>query len=97
MSPVTVPDFKHCDDYIEDPDAPEVLRKFLDRARQPSHGMLNNKEPFPKLYADHQGKRVRVTMASRLGDVGISTNMNQEDGYEARVDVAALTNFRDIP
>lgn len=86
----------HCDDYINDPAAPAVLRKFLAFARAPAHGQLLPK-PHPRLYADHEGARVRVTMASRLGDVGITTQLDAEFGYEQRVLVTALTNFSEAP
>jgi len=86
----------HCDDYIDDPSAPEALRKFLGFARSPAHGLLSP-EPHPALYADHFGVRVRVTMASRLGDVGITTNHAAEHGYEKRVAVSQLCNFSEIP
>ena len=72
---------KHCDDYIDDPTQPEVLRKFLERARSPAHGMML-KEPFPKLFAVYngvdwrgvaKGDRVRIVMASRLASRTTST------------------------
>jgi len=89
-------DVKHCDDYIDDESAPEVLRRYLERARSPAHGMTST-EPFPVLFADHDGRRVRVTMASRLGDVGITTVLAAEHGYETRVAVEDLSNFGDAP
>jgi hypothetical protein len=92
--PVAEP--RHCDEYIDDPSAPEVLRKFLDRARAPAHGLLLP-DPFPILFADHEGQTYRVTMASRLGDVGITKNLDKDSGYELRVPVEVLTNFRDKP
>lgn len=36
---------------------------------------------------------VRVTMASFLGDLGIATRLDQENGYDTRVSVDALTDF----
>jgi hypothetical protein len=87
---------KHCDDYLNDEAAPAVLRAFLARARSPAHGALS-KDPYPRLFADYQGNRVRVTMASRFGDVGITTDFQVEDGYATRVHVAELTNFGDSP
>ena len=87
---------KHCDDYIVDETAPAVLRAFLMRARSPAHGAMS-KDRYPRLFADYQGKRVRVTLASRFGDVGITSSLQAEDGYETRVHVAALTNFGDSP
>jgi hypothetical protein len=89
-------DWKHCDDYIDDPTQPEPLRKFLDRARMPAHGMLIADE-YPKLFATHEGKRVRVVMASRFGDVGITQDMTAEVGYQQRVIVAELTEFAEVP
>jgi hypothetical protein len=87
---------KHCDDYIDDQTAPAALRTFLERARSPAHGALID-APYPKLFADYQGKRVRVTMASRFGDVGITSDLQAEDGYKTRVTVAMLINFGDTP
>lgn len=83
---------KHCDDYIEDPTVPEALRKFLAFARSPGHGLLLPK-PHPKLFAKHAGRYVRVTMASRFGDVGITTDLTAERGYEERVPLDQLSNF----
>lgn len=97
--------FKHCEEYIDDESQPECLRKFLERARMPAHGMLE-KAPFPKLFATYQGDgwrgvekgdRVRVTMASRLGDVGVSKDFNAESGYQMRTSVDNLTDFSDSP
>lgn len=87
-------DFKHCDDYIDDPEAPDCLRKFLDHARAPAHGELLP-GARPKLFAKYQGRKVRVVMASRFGDVGISGNLREPYGYSKRVSVADLTGFTD--
>ena len=96
---------KHCDDYIDDPSAPEPLRKYLDRARMPAHGMLE-KTPYPRLFATYVGRRwrgvkkgarVRVVMASRLGDVGITKNLQADHGYMLRCAVKELTNFSEEP
>lgn len=83
---------RHCDDYIDDPEAPECLRKFLDYARSPAHGAFRD-DPKPELYARWLGGRVRVTMASRLGDVGFNFALDRERGYEKRVAVEDLTDF----
>ena len=86
----------HCDDYIDDPAAPAALRKFLAFARAPAHGQLLPR-PHPTLFADHEGKRVRVTMASRFGDVGVTSDLAAEVGYETRVPVSQLTGFSEAP
>ena len=93
--------FVHVDEFIDDKAQPECLRVFLDRARSPGHGM-HSKEPYPKLFATYigedwrgytKGDRVRVTMASRMGDVGVTKNMSQDFGYEIRCPVDYLTDF----
>ncbi len=87
---------KHCDDYIDDDGAPLVLRSFLRRARSPAHGMIDPL-PYPRLFADYEGQRVRVVMASRMGDVGITTDLKADHGYQRRVAVGDLENFGDVP
>lgn len=87
---------RHCDDYIDDEASPAALRAFLNRARSPGHGMLS-KDPYPRLFADIGGKRVRVVMASRLGDVGISYDLDNDVGYDDRVWIEQLSNFGDRP
>lgn len=87
---------KHCDDYIDDPSAPEVLRRYLARARSPVHGRLS-RDPYPTLFATYEGKRYRVTVASRMGDVGITRYIDKSAGYEKRVFVEQLTDFSESP
>jgi hypothetical protein len=43
------------------------------------------------------GSRIRVTMASRFGDVGISDNLGSPDGYLTRLPLSELGNFGDAP
>lgn len=90
---------KHCDDYIHDYKAPMVLRWFLLTRRLPaSDGLLCEANgAWPKLFADYKGERYRVVMASRMGDVGITRNLKAENGYELRVPVEALSNFKNVP
>lgn len=90
---------KFCDEYIHDLDAPGCLRFFLLVNRMPAADQMLMRRfgVKPSLYADYKGKRVRVTMASRLGDVGITEKLNAEDGYDIRVLVAALKNFSQSP
>ena len=40
------------------------------------------------------GKTVRVVMASRFGDVGVSRDFKKEHGYCARTDLENLEDFR---
>lgn len=57
------------------------------------HGGMNKTVPV-KMKA---GERVRVVMASRFGDVGISPNLKRQYGYILRLSMADLTNFSDTP
>jgi hypothetical protein len=96
---------RHCDDYIDDESAPRVLRNFLERARSPGHGM-HHAEPFPVLFATYRGQawndikpgdRIRVVMASRMGDVGITKNLAADHNYTVRCYVEALDDFAELP
>jgi len=90
---------KHCDDYINDLRAPKQLRWFLFVERLPAvmRELCREFGVNPVLYADYDGQRVRVVMASRIGDVGITKDLTAENGYETRVSVEALTNFGGAP
>jgi hypothetical protein len=87
---------RHCDEYIDDIEAPAVLRAYLARVRGPAHGALS-KDPYPRLFADYRGERVHVTVASRFGDLGITSVLEAETGCSARVAVNELSNFSDVP
>lgn len=85
---------KHCDDYIDDPETPSSVRAFLEHARAPAHGMGLGKRP--PLYADYDGRRVRIVMASRFGDVGFNFS-HAESGYDKRLYLESFKNFSDRP
>lgn len=85
-------EFKHCDEYIEDETQPKCLREFLDWARSPASDQIR-RNPNPRLFATYKGRRVRVTMASRFGDVGITRDLDTECGYAMRVFLNDLTEF----
>lgn len=84
----------HCDDVIDDPRFPAVLRDFLRHCRAPAVAQLG--KPKPICWATHEGKAVRLCMASRLGDVGINES-GADFGYSKRVGLDALTDFRAAP
>lgn len=88
---------RHCDDYIRDKTAPMCLRRFLLFKRMPPMWTWKSNWGQPNLFATSQGKRVRVVMASRFGDVGITTDLNADYGYNERVYVSDLTNFSEKP
>lgn len=87
---------RHCDEYIDDTTQPECLRTWLSWARSPAHGM-NAEPPHPACYADYHGGRVRLVMASRFGDVGITADLERSIGYSQRVSLADLSNFGALP
>ena len=88
-------DFKHCDDYINSPEVPEIVRRwvFLQRLPATERILMAKEVEATKLYAKYEGKKVRLTMASRFGDVGITDNLNRENGYDRRVPLEHLTDF----
>lgn len=92
-------DRRHCDGYIHDRRAPLCLRIWILAHRLPSVDCLLLREAGirPELYADHEGRRVRVVMASRLGDVGVTSKLDAEYGYERRVLLDQLSNFGVVP
>lgn len=70
---------------------------------------INKGKPEPVLFATikddskldrfklKNGDRVRVVMASRFGDVGITRKLKENAGYLARVPVEWLTDFSEEP
>jgi hypothetical protein len=90
---------KHCDDYIHDQKAPLALRWFIFINRLPAmtRALADQAGVEPTLFADYHGKTVRVVMASRFGDVGITTHLDVAQGYDTRVFLEDLANFREKP
>jgi hypothetical protein len=87
---------KHCDDYVDDETQPLCLRRFLRYKRWPAIYQIKAramKIKIPTLFANYQGKRIRVVMASRFGDVGITEDLEADHGYSIRVMVEELTDF----
>lgn len=91
-----MPRYVHCDDLIDDPATPDAARAFLAHARSPAHGMLLP-GGRPRLFATYQGRRVQVVMASRMGDVGITSRLDADVRYEGRVWMGELTDLGDRP
>ncbi len=42
------------------------------------------------------GQRVKIVMVSRFGDVGITEDLEAENGYGARVDIEDLYDFSPV-
>lgn len=81
----------HCDDAIEDERYPMALRAFLEHARAPAVDQIGKTRPV--CWATYKGAPVLLTMASRLGDIGISA-AGRAHGYDERVPIDELTDFR---
>lgn len=94
---------KHVDDFINNgintdkkdskgvKYARRVLRFFrlsvMDKNKKPG---FKKKHP---LFCTYNGKRFRVTGASRLGDIWLTTDFTKEVGYELRVDVSDCSEW----
>ena len=50
-----------------------------------------------RLFCAYEGKRYRVTGASRLGDVWLSADFKRDTGYDKRVDVDSCSNWSPTP
>ncbi len=87
----------HCDDLIHEPTLPMCARYFLLVHRLPAIDgtVITAYKGSPVCFANYQGQRVRLVMASRFGDVGITRNLKAENGYELRVSMDDLSDFSD--
>lgn len=87
----------HCDEVIEDYSYPDCLRYYLLVNRLPASEkcVVVNMVGEPQCFADYNSKRVRLVMASRFGDVGITYDLKAERGYINRVAISSLSNFND--
>jgi len=86
----------HCDEVVEDYTAPNCLRYFLFVNRLPAalKCMVIEAVGEPKCFATYEGKTVRLVMASRMGDVGITDVLTNTKGYQQRVSVDMLDDPR---
>lgn len=93
----------HIDDWLDDPsNAKEypLAHVFFEMFRRPAFDKW--KQPFEgKLFCTWQGKRMRVTGCSRLGDVWLHSKLDWQEGeqpyYQHRVDVAECSEWGDAP
>lgn len=85
----------HVDDFVSDMTKDPYARWMLMYFRFPAE-MHIAFAPFykdRKLFCTYDGKRYRVNMASRLGDVGLAQNLNRESGYDIRRDVDECSDW----
>ncbi len=50
-----------------------------------------------KLFCEFEGKQYRVTGASRMGDIWLTSKFNQDTGYEKRVSVSDCGHWSSYP
>lgn len=89
-----------------------ALKTYLEFFLRSALEIHNDRTPRPNLYAsvtedfrDNEGRlykagsTIRVVMASRFGDVGITQDIEFDHGYTARLlpNDQRLTNWRDTP
>lgn len=88
-------DENHCDDIIHLSDYPICLRYFLLVNRLPAVDkcIIVEMKGEPVCFATFKNKKVRLVMASRFGDVGITKNLSDTHGYDKRVSIKQLSNF----
>ena len=92
---------RHCDSYLDNPspETPDCLLAWLLVERSPAtvRRACGRMETTYPLYATYKGKPVRLTMASRMGDVGIVYDLSKSQGYNDRVWLDELEAFRRTP
>lgn len=83
-----------CDEAIHDFELPAPVRMWLLLQRLPAvdKHLFEACGVTPQLFATWEGRRVRVTMASRFGDLGITEDLDSET-YEHRVRIFELSDF----
>ena len=85
----------HVDDFIDDPDTDVYASWFLNMMRMPAILKCKFSRIIGeyKLYCDYGGQHYRVTGASRLGDIWLAENLERQNGYDLRVNIAECANF----
>lgn len=96
--PVHVDDFvDNCYEYRDEKYT--YARWFFLLHRLPAAMQSSFKEYISKykLFCTYKEKTYRVTGASRLGDVWLTADFNQDTGYQHRVNLDDCSNWRDEP
>lgn len=91
----------HVDDWLDRPSYKpgsegEIYAKFmLDYARLPAWKQMMYAKFMEgrKLFCMHNSKKYRCTGASRMGDVWLTRDFEQKDGYELRVEVSTCSDW----
>ena len=87
------------DDFIEDRAGDAYARWMFAHFRLPAALRLAF-DPFMegrRLFCTWQGRRFRVTGASRLGDVWLAEDLSRDTGYDHRVDLEECSGWGPDP
>ena len=96
---------RHVDDFVDfgtklsnTEDKGEIkARWFLMLKRMPAilqAAFMDKLKEAGPLFCEYEGKEYRVTGGSRMGDVWLTADVEQETGYDLRVDVSKCSNWR---
>lgn len=86
----------HIDEWVDDPcpitdgnQGERYAKWFFVWKRMPAWMQSSLAEFYndAKLFCQYKGKKYRCTGASRMGDVWLTSDFSQDQGYELRVDV----------
>ena len=83
----------HVDEFIDNKSTDNYVSFVLNWFRAPAvhHARYNNWMRQFKLFCTYNGKRYRVTGASRLGDVWLVADHGREGGYDLRTEIQDIT------
>ena len=92
----------HVDKWVDDspckqPEGQKYARWFFFLARLAAiyHYDWNNYISNYRLFCTYEGKRYRVTGASRMGDIWLTEDFTRDTGYELRVDLGKCSDWSD--
>ena len=90
---------RHIDEFIDDPKTDPYASWVFAMFRYPAilRGKCADLIERHRLFCTHEGKRYRVTGASRMGDVWLAKDFNQTVAYDERVDVESCSNWSPTP
>lgn len=89
----------HVDDFIDRHSGDVYARFVFHIFRLPACLRLDFAPFFDqyRLFCTYQDRRYRVTGASRMGDVWLSTDHNRDAGYDCRVDLENCSDWAPNP
>lgn len=87
---------RHIDDFIDDPTSDKYAANWFELFRRPALEKLEKPNP-DTLFCMYKGKQYRVTGCSRLGDVWLHSNFEEDTTYEHRVNVDDCSDWSNHP